>query len=135
MGKSFRKTLGIFNYKIGNKTHKKPGVIPYHIKKSLLETDTDRSRRLINLMERDSYYPFGKFTRKSKFMFDPKKVPIYNVPDLTGFELKPYASVHTPRIEEELKEKIRKLNDFRDPINLARKISSEMTEKELKKQV
>lgn len=37
MGKSFRKSLGIFNYKIGNKTHKKPGVIPFHIKKSLLE--------------------------------------------------------------------------------------------------
>jgi hypothetical protein len=28
-GGQFRKSLGIFNYKIGSKTHKKPGVIPF----------------------------------------------------------------------------------------------------------
>jgi hypothetical protein len=37
MGKSFRKSLGVFSYKMGNRTHKKPGVIPFNIKQRLLE--------------------------------------------------------------------------------------------------
>jgi hypothetical protein len=37
MGKSFRKSLGVFSYKVGDKTHKKPGVIPLDIKQKLLQ--------------------------------------------------------------------------------------------------
>lgn len=33
-GKSFRKKLGVFSFKIGDKhTHKKPGLIPFNLKK------------------------------------------------------------------------------------------------------
>lgn len=35
-GKAFRKSLGVFNYKIGAKDyHKKPGVIPLNVKERL----------------------------------------------------------------------------------------------------
>jgi len=122
LGKSFRKRLGVFNYKVGNKTHKKPGVIPLHVKQKLLDEDTGRARAMIKLLERDSPYPFGKFTRKSKFIFDPSRVPVYNVPDLTGFDLRPYVSVHTPKVDEDTLEKIRKLNDWRDPANFNRTV-------------
>jgi len=110
LGKSFRKTLGVFSYKLGEKTHKKPGVIPLNIKQKLIEDGTERSKQIIQRLERNSHYPFGKFTRKSKFLFDPTKVPLYNVPDLTNFELKPYVSYHTPRIDMDLKNKLKQLN-------------------------
>jgi len=77
---------------------------------------------MIHLLERESPYPFGTFTRKSRFRFDKTKVPVYNVPDLTGFELHPYVSVHTPKVDEDTLEKIRKLNDWRDPANFNRSI-------------
>jgi len=36
VGKSFRKSLGVYNYKIGHQQyHKQPGVIPLHLKEKL----------------------------------------------------------------------------------------------------
>ena len=38
LGGNFRKRLGVYSFKIGKKdTHKKPGVIPFDIKRRLLE--------------------------------------------------------------------------------------------------
>ena len=38
MGKSFRKSLGVYSYKVRTPhSHKKPGVIPFNIKQRLLE--------------------------------------------------------------------------------------------------
>ena len=38
LGTNFRKRLGVYSTKIGKKdTHKKPGVIPFDIKKQLTE--------------------------------------------------------------------------------------------------
>ena len=45
--------------------------------------------------------PFGRHTTKGKFRFDIYKVPFYNVPDLTGFKLKPYVPHSTPKISDE----------------------------------
>jgi hypothetical protein len=37
-------------------------------------------------LERDSAFPFGRWDGR-RFIFDEKKVPFYNVPDLTGFNV------------------------------------------------
>ena len=51
--------------------------------------------------ERLNDRPFGRHTSKGKFRFDIDKVPFYNVPDLTGFKLKPYVPHSTPKISDE----------------------------------
>eukprot|EP00795_Rhopilema_esculentum_P016768 gene16768-8230_t len=38
---------------------------------------------------------------KGKFVVVPKKVPEFVVPDLTGFQLKPYVAWKTPRAQTE----------------------------------
>jgi hypothetical protein len=49
--------------------------------------------------ERLSERPFGEHTRKGRFILDIDKVPFYNIPDLTGFNLKPYVSHATGKID------------------------------------
>jgi large subunit ribosomal protein L41 len=44
-------------------------------------------------MQSDKLY--GEFTAKG-FKYDHRKAPFIDIPDLTGFKLKPYVSVHTP---------------------------------------
>eukprot|EP00923_Selenidium_pygospionis_P020822 GHVN01035893.1.p1 GENE.GHVN01035893.1~~GHVN01035893.1.p1 ORF type:complete len:105 (+),score=1.93 GHVN01035893.1:222-536(+) len=40
----------------------------------------------------------GKTTSDGVFVYDARKVPMYHVPDMTGFQLKPYVSLNTPLI-------------------------------------
>ena len=40
-------------------------------------------------------------TRKGRFVVDVDKVPFFNIPDLTGFNLKPYVSHATAKIDAE----------------------------------
>ncbi len=35
---------------------------------------------------------FGSFKNAGRFYYDESKVPQYEIPDLNGFELKPYVS-------------------------------------------
>ncbi len=44
----------------------------------------------------------------------------YQVPDLNGFALKPYVSVHTPKIDKEVLSTLSRLNDFNDAANFQR---------------
>merc|ERR1712232_585717 len=92
-GKSFRKKLGVMSYKFKyfNKEHKKPGVIPLNIKQKLLSRGQEGMAQ-IKTLEKNSHYPFGRVSRHGNFIFDQSRVPNFNVPDLTGFELKPYVS-------------------------------------------
>lgn len=53
----------------------------------------------IHEAERLSERPFGQNTRKGRFSLDVEKVPFFNIPDLTGFNLKPYVSHATGRID------------------------------------
>ena len=46
--------------------------------------------------ERASGRPFGELSSKSRFRVRIEKVPFYNIPDLTGFNLLPYVSHNTP---------------------------------------
>ena len=47
--------------------------------------------------ERLSHRPFGSLDSKARFKLDINKVPFYNVPDLSGFQLMPYVPYKTPR--------------------------------------
>ena len=40
-----------------------------------------------NILERDSPRPFGRFTRKGRFMYNTSLIPLYNVPSLEGYEV------------------------------------------------
>jgi hypothetical protein len=55
--------------------------------------------------ERLSQRPFGSHTKKGRFVLDIDKVPFFNIPDLTGFNLKPYVSHATAKIDPETYEK------------------------------
>lgn len=55
--------------------------------------------------ERLSERPFGHHTRKGRFILDIDKVPFFNIPDLTGFNLKPYVAHGTAKIDSEMAEK------------------------------
>jgi hypothetical protein len=89
-GRDFRKRLGCFNYKIqGHRSeHKKPGVIPIEVKQKLLKEGDHQSAMQIKKLERESIYPFGTWNSYGKFIFDPKKVPTYNIPDLEDFKVR-----------------------------------------------
>ena len=89
-GRSFRKRLGVFNYKVqdGLKQHKKPGLIPIELKQKLLKDNSFKSLQKIKYLEKISPKKLGTFTRFGNFKFDSSKLPIYNVPDLDGFEVK-----------------------------------------------
>eukprot|EP00331_Platyophrya_macrostoma_P001589 CAMPEP_0176408910 /NCGR_PEP_ID=MMETSP0127-20121128/2216_1 /TAXON_ID=938130 /ORGANISM="Platyophrya macrostoma, Strain WH" /LENGTH=93 /DNA_ID=CAMNT_0017788253 /DNA_START=221 /DNA_END=502 /DNA_ORIENTATION=- len=75
---------------------------------------------MIKKLERESPYPYGQFTRKGKFLYDASKVPLYDVPDLSTFKLKPYVSVHTPKVDDETKSKLKALNNYLDLANFGR---------------
>eukprot|EP00794_Sanderia_malayensis_P011166 gene11166-12339_t len=67
----------------------------------------------------------GFHTKKGQYIVVKKKVPEFIVPDLTGFQLKPYVSWKTPRAEtqpmtsekliEDLKANIHKIEHFEVP--------------------
>ena len=42
-------------------------------------------------------------------MLDKKLLPDYQIPDLKDFKLKPYVSVHTPRLSGSLKKEVSEL--------------------------
>lgn len=54
--------------------------------------------------ERLSERPFGTHTKRGRFILDIDKVPFFNIPDLTGFNLKPYVSHATGKIDPAFKE-------------------------------
>ena len=96
-----RKRLGLYSYKLTkNQRFKNPHAISLQ-KRLAWEKQGYQGRLKIQEQERLGDRPFGRFTRKGKFLFDIEKVPFYNIPDLTNFKLKPYVSHTTPKIDEE----------------------------------
>ena len=82
--------------------HKNPHAIALK-SKEFMKADGYLGEIKIRERERLSERPFGKHTNRGKFRFDIERVPFYNVPDLTGFKLKPYVPHLTPKIPEEKK--------------------------------
>ena len=123
-GKSFRKTLGVYDYKIGhNRLHKKPGLMDLELKQRLIKEGSHVGKNRIAEYERNSPRMYGSVGKKGHFVMDKSKLPFFNIPDLTGFELKPYVSYHTPKLGEEVKSRMKELNDFKDEKNFGRYVN------------
>lgn len=69
-GKSFRKTLGVFNYKMGKKSyHKKPGVVSLKYAEYTKKSRSGKLLRDLNQKTKDSDWLLGKW-QGSRFIFD-----------------------------------------------------------------
>ncbi|KAM3128569.1 hypothetical protein pb186bvf_019337 [Paramecium bursaria] len=113
IGQTYRKTLGIYNFKIGHQQyHHQPGAVDVHTAESLKKTGKVVHRYKLHDLQQNSDRVFGEFVGR-KFRFDKNKVPIYDVPDLTDFNLMPYVSHKTPKIEKDVLDRLRELNDFK----------------------
>jgi large subunit ribosomal protein L41 len=100
-GGSFKKRLGLYSYK-----HKRRRLFknPHAVKlatRQKLKQEGHKGRLRIRDLERNADRPFGQFTRKGGFLFNIEMVPFYNIPDLTGFTLKPYVAHKTGMIPDE----------------------------------
>ncbi len=99
---SFRKTLGVYNYKVKPAPYyKNPHSVELRLKERLRARDNELSTRKLNVLERNSIRPFGYFTTKGRFIRDTKRIPYFNIPDLTDFPLKPFVTWKTEKIAEE----------------------------------
>jgi hypothetical protein len=88
VGLHFRKGLGVYNYKVKPKSHyKNPHAVPLDVKERLKAQGTEHAFRRIKTLERLSITPFGRNTKCGNFRFDANRVPNYNIPDLTDFEV------------------------------------------------
>jgi hypothetical protein len=61
--------------------------VPLEIKEKLRAEGSENSLREIKVLERLSNTPFGRNTRTGNFRFDAFRVPNYNIPDLTDFQV------------------------------------------------
>lgn len=98
---SLRKRLGLFSFKLTkNRVYKNPHAMTLR-KRMDLKKQGYQGELKIRETERLSERPFGTHTKKGRFILDIDKVPFFNIPDLTGFNLKPYVSHATPKIDPE----------------------------------
>mgnify|MGYP003904052221 FL=1 len=99
----YRRKHGLYSYKLGkNERHKNPHAIPLK-SKEYMKAEGYQGQLKIRERERLSDRPFGQHTSRGKFKFEIDRVPFYNVPDLTGFKLKPYVPHLTPMVPEDKK--------------------------------
>jgi large subunit ribosomal protein L41 len=83
---TFRKTLGVYNFKVKPKNYyKNPHAIPLPLREKLKKLDSDDGIRKIHALENLSITPFGRLTHKGKFLMDSKRIPNYNIPDTEDF--------------------------------------------------
>ena len=107
MRSHYRKGLGRYSFKIGGKhTHKKPGIVPLHVKNNVQKIlkDEYHSKLIIDNLERNSIYPFGNFIHKGFRADHLNKAPLIDIPDLSNTKLKPYVTFSLPKIRRTRKE-------------------------------
>jgi len=88
---AFRKRLGLYSHKIGNKhAHKRPGMVPLQISNFIKKTVKNhfKGKMILAKMNRDSPRNFGSFGPKG-FIYQKHKVPLLDIPDLKDFEVFP----------------------------------------------
>ena len=100
---------GLYSYKLAARHQlKRIGVVPLSIVNQISRSvkNKEKARQLLNLHElkKPSDNLFGHFG-KGGFVYDRKKAPFLDIPDLTGCEvratqLKPYVSFNAPKIEK-----------------------------------
>jgi large subunit ribosomal protein L41 len=85
---TFRKTLGVYNYKVKPKQYyKNPHAIPLKLRETLKQEESDDGIRKIHALERLSAQPYGRLTHKGRFLMDSKRIPNYNIPDTEDFHV------------------------------------------------
>lgn len=92
----------MYSYKIASQSAKNPHQIPLPLRERFKKGGYEGMKRE-NEYRSWSQKPFGRHTSKGRFLFDKDKVPFYNIPDLEGFNLKPYVSYATPKVQDDLK--------------------------------
>ena len=78
---TFRKTLGVYNYKVKQRNYYKN---THAIDLKTLENlnkNGDNGQRKLRAMENMSLKPFGSFTNRGGFKVDYKKIPKIDIPD------------------------------------------------------
>jgi large subunit ribosomal protein L41 len=94
--RTFRKTLGVYNYKVKqHKYYKNPHAVEFYRKEQLKADGSDFAMRKMKGIERLSTTPYGKITTKGNFLLDTRRIPHYNIPDISDFALKPYVTYKT----------------------------------------
>jgi large subunit ribosomal protein L41 len=78
---SFRKTLGVYNYKVKpSNYYKNPHAIDLRTLENLKKNGDDGVRK-IRQIENMSLKPFGKFSSTGNFKIDYAKIPKINIPN------------------------------------------------------
>jgi len=78
---SFRKTLGVYNYKVKQSSYyKNPHAIDLKTMENFKKNGDDGIRK-IRQIENLSLKPFGKFSNKGGFKVDYARIPKINVPN------------------------------------------------------
>ena len=113
---TFRKRHGLYSFKLTkNKKFKNPHAMSVKKRLDLKKMGYEGELRIKDT-ERASNRPFGHVDQRGRFRFAIEKVPFYNIPDLTGFNLLPYVSHQTPKVD--YKNKVQRRIDL-DPDYLA----------------
>lgn len=97
-GLAFRKTLGVYNYKL-----KKPGYFknPHSVDLKLsekLKTKGDIGNRNLYFIKKFNNKPYGVFTRKRHFNIQYSRMPNYDIPSTNGFYLRTFVTRRLPFI-------------------------------------
>jgi len=96
---SFRKTLGVYNYKIKKDNYfKNPHAIAFKEYAKLKQTRNEINNRKINHLKANSNTPYGRFTSKGNFRVDYNRVPSYDFGNFQSTYLKPYVTKTCCRI-------------------------------------
>ena len=101
---TFRKKHGLYSFKLTkNNRYKNNHSMPLKKRLDLKKMGYEGELRIKDT-ERASDRPFGELNSKGRFRVRIEKVPFYNIPDLTGFNLLPYVSHNVPQIDFKMKE-------------------------------
>ena len=101
---TYRKRHGLYSFKLTkNQKFKNNHAMSLKKRQTLQKMGYEGELRIKDT-ERTSDRPFGQLDSRGRFRFRIEKVPFYNIPDLTGFNLLPYVSHNTPQIDYKLRE-------------------------------
>jgi large subunit ribosomal protein L41 len=102
MARTFRKTLGVYNYKVRPaEYYKNPHAMTLVKREQFRQDGSEKAMRKMRSIESMSTKPYGKFTTTGHFIRDTRMIPNFNIPDLTEFPLKPYVSYGTEKLEDD----------------------------------
>jgi large subunit ribosomal protein L41 len=95
-------TKGIYSYKLAaRQQYTRIGVVPLNVVNQIYKSvkSKEKARLLLKKQEWKSTNLFGSFG-PAGFRLDKQRLPVLEIPDLTGFELKPYVSFNTPKVDK-----------------------------------